>query len=185
MVTGAVLTDLSAAHDTVNNWWLRIKIYDRLPTTALWIMQSFLEKLTILCLHRKRTWWWKQKNGLYQGSIFAPVLVNLYTNDQPIHTGMRSFIHADYVCTTAQAKNFAQVEAMLASVLNGLWDCHIKNELHINLNKIEISLFYLCNQNTSWQLSLIWNRITVAYYPNPIYSGVTLDCVLSHKGHVD
>jgi len=42
--------------------------------------------------------WRKQRNGLPQGSVFAPILFNIYTNEQPITEGTQAFLYANDLC---------------------------------------------------------------------------------------
>ena len=52
------------------------------------------------------------------GSVLAPMLFNIYTNDQPIHADTRSFIYADDLCIASQGNDFSNIEASLTSALS-------------------------------------------------------------------
>ena len=97
LITGAVFVDLSAAYDTVNHRRLLSNVLEMTGDVQLTdLIRTMLEnRRFFVVLNGKKSRWRRQRNGLPQGSVLAPMLFNIYTNDQPIHTDTRSFIYAD------------------------------------------------------------------------------------------
>lgn len=75
-----------------------------------------------------------QKNGLPQGSVLAPALFNIYTNDQPITPGTKSFLYADDLALVA---SFEEVERLLGVGLNALDKYYDENALWPNPSKTQ------------------------------------------------
>ncbi len=129
--------------------------------------------------------WRLQRNSLPQGSVLAPLLSNVYTNDQPIHPATHRFVHADDLAVTTQNTDFATIEKTLTSALVGLSEYYITNQLRANPTKTQVSLFHLRNCECGKQLNISWNSVNLTHCNLPVYLGVTLDRTLSYKAHIE
>ena len=139
-ITGTAFVDLSAAYDTVNHRLLIQKLYSTTPHKTVNIVG-----LSRICCPTKDSMWNKTKNAAdgeskrmachVQGSVLAPTLFNIYTNDQAIHYGTRSFIYADDLCITAQYQTFKQVENTIEEALDNLTAYYQVNSLRANPEK--------------------------------------------------
>jgi hypothetical protein len=97
VITSAVFIDLIAAYDTVNHKLLLKKICELAEDAKFTKIISLLlkNKMFFVSMQTKKSRWRRQNNELPQGSILAPILFNIYTNDQPIGNQMKHFIYAD------------------------------------------------------------------------------------------
>ena len=123
-------------------------------------------------LNGEQSRWRKQRNGLPQGNVLAPVLFKIYTNEQPVSPGTRSFIYADDLGIAAENHNIDDIEATLSTALQNLTKYYKDNQLKANPAKTRVSLFHLRNCEVGRKLSLTKTDF-------PVYLGVTLDWTLS------
>ena len=113
------------------------------------LVQSLLENRRFFVeLNGKRSRWRIQRNGLPQGSVLAPVLFNIYTNDQPVSPGTRSFIYADDLGIATQNSDIKEIEATLTRALDSLTVYYKANQLKANPSKTQVSLFHLRNHES-------------------------------------
>ena len=186
MITGTAFVDLSAAYDTVNHRLLIQKLYNTtLDSQLCRIIQNLLsDRRLYVELNNQRSRWRIQKNGLPQGSVLPPTLFNIYTNDQPILDGTRSFIYADDLCITAQYPTFQKVEQIIEEALGELTHNYRSNSLRANPDKTQVTAFHLRNREAKRLLQVSWNGVDLKNTDTPKYLGVTLDKTLSYKAHI-
>ena len=186
-VTGVVLIDLSAAYDTVNHWRFLHKILELTKDTHLTeLIESMLEiRYFYVELGSMKSRWCRQKNGLPQCSVLAPLLFNIYTNDQPGREGARRFIYADDLALADQDRKFSIVEGRLSNALDKLKPYYKENHLRANLSKTQVCAFHLRNREAYCKLNVSWAVTLLENCNHPVYLGVTLDHCLSFKTDVE
>ena len=187
LLTGAVFVDLTAAYDTVNKKIMLQKLFkmtqDRHLTSLIAELMS--NRRFFVQMGPRKSKWKVAKNGLPQGGVLAPLLFNVYTNDQPLSTDTRSFIYADDRATLAQGKNKREVEEKLMKCLSELSDYYHANRLKANPGKTVSCMFHLNNRQAAHALELQWNSVKIEHDAGPKYLGVTLDRMLSFKQHCE
>ena len=121
MITGAAWADLSGAYDTVNHILLIQKLYDFNGDSPLCkvihnmlLRRRFMLSLTTTAADGEI------RRTACQGSVLSPMLFNIYTNNQPIKEGTRTFVYADDICVTAQYPSFTEVEHSIGKALDKL-----------------------------------------------------------------
>ena len=121
--------------------------------------------------------------GLPQESVLAPLLSNVYTNDQTIHPGTGSYVYA--LAFNTQSTGFAPIEETLTSVLDVLSEYYTTNQLRANPTKTQISLVHLRTRECGKQLNISWNGVNLIHCNLPVYLGVTLGRTVSYKAHIE
>ena len=86
-------------------------------------------------LNDKKSKWKAQKNGLPQGSVLAPLLFNINTNNQPLPHNAAASSDADDLCITSQQENFQKIDSVLESTLQEMTTYYNNNHLKPNPSK--------------------------------------------------
>ena len=187
LITGAIFVDLSSAYDTVNHRRLLSKVLEMTGDVHLTdLIRTMLEsRRFFVVLNWKKSRWRRQRNGIPQGSILAPMLFNIYNNDQPTHADTRSFIYADDLCIASQGNDFSNIEASLTSVMINMTTYYDTNQLRANPSKTQVCTFHLRNREAKRELNVAWNGIILSNTTTPVYLGIHLDRTLCYKTHIE
>ena len=60
---------------------IKLSSYGRRGGVLLWIMNWFQNRMQGIGINGQFSQWWKVNSGVPQGSIFAPILLNLFNED--------------------------------------------------------------------------------------------------------
>ncbi|KAI5742625.1 hypothetical protein M8J77_009365 [Diaphorina citri] len=185
LITGTALLDLSAAYDTINHKLLAYKLYQLTKDYKLTrFIQCLLQNRRFqVVLQNKKSRWQNQKNGLAQGSVLAPLMYNIFTNDQPVDPDTEHFIYADDTAVAAQGNTFEQVESKINKSIKTLAEYYDQNNLKPNPSKSQTCAFHLNNKEAGRKLKIVWRQQQLEHCANPKYLGVQLDRTLSFKQH--
>ena len=102
-------------------------------------------------------------------STIAPVLFNIYTNDQPVINYIRRFIYADDLCLATQARSFKTIEKCLTDALKTLTEYYRSWFLNTNPGKTHVCTFHLNNWAASRKFKIIWEGKELVNTPHPVY----------------
>ncbi len=154
-----MFVDLTAAYDTVNHRALLFKVAQILRnTTLVGIIHSLLvNRRFYVEMNGKKSRQHTQRNGLPQSSVLAPVLFDIYTNDQPEYPNIRMFIYADDLCIATQSNSFSDIVGRLSNALNTLSTYYKKWHLNANPNITQVCAFHLNNREANRRLRITWN----------------------------
>ena len=145
-------------------------------TTIVHLIESLLTNHRFFVeMDGRQSRWRIQNNDLLQGSVLAPTLFNIYTNDQPHFHNIRRFIYADDLCLATQSGSFSAIESGLSNALTALSTFYRKWHLNANPSKTQVCAFHLKNQQANRKLKIAWANIKLGHYTQPVYLGVTLD----------
>ena len=142
------------------------------------LIRNMLEnRCFFVVLNGKKSRWRRQRNGLPQGRVLAPMLFNIYTNGQPVHADTRSFIYADDFCIASQGNDFNNIEASLTSALSTMATYFDTNQLRANPSKTQVCASQLRNREAKRELNVVWNGTRLSN-TTTVYLGIYLDSVL-------
>ncbi len=166
-ITGAVIVDLTAAYDTVNHRSLLLKVSHTVRnTTIVRIIKPLLvNRRFYVEMNGKWSRWRAQKNGLPQGSVLAPSLFNIYTNDQPVYQNIRWYIYAADLCIAIQSNSFTLIEERPSNTLNIHSTYYKKWHLNVNPSKTQVCAFHFRNHLANRKLRIRWGNAELEHHP--------------------
>ena len=185
-ITGAIFVDLTAAYDTINHCQLLKEVQHLTCKSQLTnIIGSMLSKRCFFVeVAGTHSHWHRQPNGLVQGSVPAPFLFNVYTNDRLMPIGTHSFIYADDLCLATQSHNFSQIETTLNDELEYMSCFYAVNHVYANPSKTQLSAFHLRTKDAKCELNCTWEGKKLPYTTTSCYLSVTINRTLSFRHHM-
>jgi Reverse transcriptase (RNA-dependent DNA polymerase) len=159
--------DLTAAYDTVWHTGLLAKLTMHMPFWFVQLVELLLRNRRLRVHIGDDTSAWRlQRNGLPQGSVLAPTLFNLCTNDLPA-TKSRKFIYVDDICLGTQSHTFVKLECSLTADMARMAQYSHRWRLKPSITKTVSSVFHLHNAVSSHELTVMLNGARLKHDQSP------------------
>ena len=140
LINGVLFLDLRKAFDTVDHKILieKLKLYG-ITGVALKLFISYLEKRYQSCkVNNVKSSRKLIECGVPQGSNLGPLLLLLYVNDLPNCLDQaKPSMFADDTSITASSESVEELEALLNSDLDNIYQWLVANKLTLNVSKTE------------------------------------------------
>ena len=123
------------------------------------------------------------KNDVSQGSVFAPLLFNIYTYDLASMIS-KKFAYADDLSLLHSSGNWKDLEGTLSQDMFTLSAYLQAWRLKLSHTKTVTAAFHLNNQEAKRELKVYNNGRILPFCPTPTYLGVKLDRLLMFCHHL-
>ena len=123
------------------------------------------------------------KNGVPQGLVLAPLLLNIYTYELPSMIS-RKFAYADDLALLHSSGNWKDLEGTLSQDMSTLSAYLQTWRLKLSYTKTLMAAFHLNNREAKHELKVYNNGRHLLLCPTPTYLGVKLDRSLTFRHHL-
>ena len=123
------------------------------------------------------------ENGVPQGLVLAPLLLNIYTYDLPSIIS-RKFAYADDLTLLHSSGKWKDLEGTLSQDMSTLSAYFQTWRLKFSHTKTVTAAFHLNNREAKRELKVYNNGRLLPFCPTPTYLGVKLDGSLTFRHHL-
>jgi hypothetical protein len=185
MSTAAVFLEIEKAFDTTWHPGLLYKLSDlQFPISLSKLIASFLTNRKFkVPVEGEPSSPRKVAAGVAQGSVLAPLLCSLYTNDAPAAPGIHLALFADDTCVYATEKHERRVLNTLQRGLNavGSW-CQRWN---IKINEGNTQAIYFARRHRMPRDAVQLNGRNIPFVNSVKYLGVIFDRRMTWRLHIE
>ena len=181
-----MFVDLTAAYDTVWHHGLTCKLLPDKHMVKMIMELVRNRSFTLTTGDSKQSRLHRLKNGVPQGSVFAPLLFNIYTYNLP-STISRKFAYADNYADLAllhSSGNWKDLEGTLSQDMFTLSAYLQTWRLKLSHTKTVTAAFHLNNREAKRELKVYNNSRLLPFCPTPTYFRVKLDRSLTFRHHL-